>query len=41
LPLLHENTPPQLTLTDEQHASLLNALNVAAKQSDDPTTMTR
>ena len=41
LPLLHENSPPQLTLTDEQHASLLDALHVAAKQGNYPTTMTR
>jgi len=41
LPLVHENGPPQLTLTDEQHAALLDALNVAAKQSDEPTTMSR
>jgi len=36
LPLLHENGPPQITLTDEQHASLIEALRVA-RQSDDGT----
>jgi hypothetical protein len=42
LPLLHENGPPQLILTDEQHASLIDALRVGtAHLSDDPTTMTR
>jgi hypothetical protein len=36
LPLLHENGPPQITLTDEQHASLIEALRVA-RESDDQT----
>jgi hypothetical protein len=38
LPLLHESGPAQLILTDEQHASLMDALRVATvQQSVDPT----
>jgi hypothetical protein len=38
LPLLHENGPPQLALTDEQHAALIDALRMS-RRDEDPTTM--
>jgi hypothetical protein len=38
LPLQHENGPPSLVLTDEQHASLVEALRVVAATQGDPTT---
>jgi hypothetical protein len=41
LPLLHENGPPQLTLTDEQHASLIDALRVATAQQSVDSAMSR
>jgi hypothetical protein len=41
LPLLHESGPPQLTLTEEQHASLIDALRVGAAQLSDDPAMTR
>ena len=41
MPLLHENGPPQLTLTEEQDTSLIDALRVGTAQLSDDLTMSR